>query len=72
MTQRATWKLVQRYSEALREYGEASASLEGLIGPQFAEAYRAPNKRAWSSSWSAGNCGAAALETRNPSEFPNH
>ena len=40
MPQRAERELLKRYSDALRRYGEATASLEGLIGPQFAEAYR--------------------------------
>jgi hypothetical protein len=31
---------MQRYHAALRAYIEANASLEGLIGPQFAEAHR--------------------------------
>ena len=32
-------ELVKLYRAALREYIEANASLEGLIGPKFAEAY---------------------------------
>lgn len=47
MPHSAKQELVKRYRAALREYIEANASLEGLIGPEFAEAYgRAEQARA--------------------------
>ena len=33
-------KLLEEYRAALQAYAAASASLEGLIGPEFDEAYR--------------------------------
>jgi hypothetical protein len=47
MPHSAKWEVVKRYRAALRKYIEANASLEGLIGPEFAEAYeRAEEARA--------------------------
>ena len=40
MTQGTEPELQRRYHAALRKYFEANASLEGLIGPEFVEAYR--------------------------------
>lgn len=40
-------ELLERYRAALQAYAAASASLEGLIGPEFDEAYqRAEDTRA--------------------------
>ena len=47
MPHSAQRELMKRYRAALREYIEANASLEGLIAPEFAEAYgRAEQARA--------------------------
>jgi hypothetical protein len=40
MPQPATRELLKRYRAALRTYIEANASLEGLTGHEFTEAYR--------------------------------
>jgi hypothetical protein len=40
MPQRAEREILKHYHAALRTYIEANASLEGLIGPAFAEAHR--------------------------------
>jgi hypothetical protein len=40
MPPRAKGELLKLYRAALRKYIEANASLEGLIGPEFAEAHK--------------------------------
>ena len=40
MPQLPNRELVKRYRAALRKYIEANASLEGLVGPEFAEAHK--------------------------------
>jgi hypothetical protein len=40
MPPRAEQELLKRYRATLRKYIEANTSLEGLTGPEFAEAYR--------------------------------
>ncbi len=40
MPQPPNRELLKRYRAALRKYIEANASLEGLIGPEFAEAHK--------------------------------
>lgn len=40
MSQGTERELQKRYHAALRKYFEANATLEGLIGPEFEEAFR--------------------------------